>query len=156
MASIAERLPDVEFWLLSNGTDWPLVEAFCRERGLTNVWMPGFVTEPIQYLAAGDVYLSTSRWEGLPAAMLDAMSLGKTVVASDVTGNRDAVLDGETGFLYPLGNPGRAAEILGGVANDTELRIRMGSAARHRQRHSFSVEAMVAATQALYTELLKR
>ncbi|WP_083692223.1 glycosyltransferase [Seonamhaeicola sp. S2-3] len=46
-----------------------------------------------------DIYIQTSLWEGLPITILEAMALGKVVIATNVIGNKDAVVNGETGYL---------------------------------------------------------
>lgn len=154
MAEIAKSLPRVHFWLLGNGKDYEEVVAFCQANELTNVWMPGMVSEPIQYLAASDIYLSTSRWEGLPLAVLQAMSLGKPVVASDVTGNKDAVVNDVTGFLYKLGDISNAVMCIQALVDETQTMKQMGEAAKDRQRKEFSVYMMAQKTAQIYSRIL--
>ncbi len=156
MAFIAEKCPRIQFWFLGDGADKPAVMEYCKSHKIANVWLPGFVPDPLSYLAAADVYLSTSRWEGLPLSLLEAMSLAKPVVASEVTGNRDVVHDSKTGYLYPLGDANRAVELLGKLENDAGLRRRMGQAAKRHQKETFSVGAMAAKTLAVYRKVLDR
>jgi glycosyltransferase involved in cell wall biosynthesis len=54
----------------------------------------------LHHLAELDVYLQTSLWEGLPIAVLEAMAMKKPVVATNVIGNKDTVVQGKTGFLF--------------------------------------------------------
>lgn len=97
-----------------------------------------------------DIYLHTSLWEGLPLAVLEAMALRKPVVATDVVGNRDAVVPGRTGFL------GRDVhELVKGVSRlveDPVLRERMGMEGRRRVLEEFSLPAMMAALSRLYRD----
>ena len=58
--------------------------------------------ETMGYVKNALFYLTTSRYEGLPLAVIEAMSLGKCIVASDVLGNKDCVKDGYNGYLLPL------------------------------------------------------
>jgi glycosyltransferase involved in cell wall biosynthesis len=58
--------------------------------------------EVLKYMAAADVFLNTSISEGIPGTLLEAMAEGLPVPASNVTGNRVVVRDGETGLLFPL------------------------------------------------------
>lgn len=155
LARIAQNTKGVHFWFLGDGEDKDEIEQFCSNVKCKNVWFPGFINEPIRYLAAADIYVSTARWEGLPLAVLEAMSLAKPVVVSNVTGNRDAVDDGVTGYLYPPGEIYAAVAFLGQLSADKTKREKMGGAARHRQCASFSIEEMARKTVAVYTELIK-
>ena len=154
MATIAAHMSDVRFWFIGDGADKQEVEEFCSKQELNNVWFPGFVPDPIRYLAAADVYLSTSRWEGLPLSLLEAMALAKPVVASEVTGNCDAVHDNVTGYLYPLGATEQAVELLSCLVNDRRMRNKMGQGSQQFQKSAFSVEAMAEKTLAVYKEIL--
>jgi glycosyltransferase involved in cell wall biosynthesis len=104
MLELAKLNVGIKFWLLGDGKDYDLVKNNIKFFNVTNVFLPGFINNPLDYLRAADIYCSTSRWEGLPLAVLQAMSLAIPVVASNVIGNKDAVIDGETGYLYHLGN----------------------------------------------------
>lgn len=88
-----------------------------------------------------DVYLHSSRWEGLPLAVLEAMALGKPVVATDVTGNRDAVKHGETGFLADGAEAlaGHVVRLIDGAA----LRASMGAAGRERVEAEFALPLLI-------------
>lgn len=154
MVSISEKCPGIRFWFVGDGADKTAVMEFCKSRKLNNVWLPGFVPDPVRYLAAADVYLSTSRWEALPLAILEAMSLAKPVVASEVTGNRDVVHDSITGYLYPLGDVDKAVELLGRLEDDKELCQSMGKAAKRCQKENFSVETMGSKTFTVYRNVL--
>lgn len=85
-----------------------------------------------QILAASDVFVLSSRWEGLPYTIIEAMISGLPVVATHVGGVPELVEDGVTGFLVPPGNPGALAQALQRVLDDSELRHRMGHAGRER------------------------
>ena len=154
MLRVAAVARNLKFWLIGNGADFDKIKAAADAGQMENIWMPGFVENPLDYLAAADVYLSTSRWEGLPLAVLQAMSLGKPVVASDVTGNCDAVAHEQTGYLYPLGRRAAAAEYLNKLASDSDARIVMGDAGLRRQRDLFSVTNMARKTFELYKGVL--
>jgi glycosyltransferase involved in cell wall biosynthesis len=95
-----------------------------------------------------DIYLHSSRWEGLPLAVLEAMALSKPVVATDVIGNRDAVQAGETGFLA------NDAEALAGhvvrLIDDAALRASVGAAGRSRVEERFALPLLVERFTRLY------
>jgi len=146
------HLDRFEFLLLGDGPGRPEFEAALSARGLAHsVKILGAVTNPGSYLAAAWCLISTSRWEGLPIALLEAMARGVPAIATDVTGNKDAVTDHETGFLYDPATPEAAARRLVELAASPVLWKQMVRAARLRAEREFSVEAMAEATLRLYT-----
>lgn len=98
-----------------------------------------------------DLFLSTSRWEGMPLAVLEAMSEGLPVVATDVPGNRDLV-DATVGGVYPDDNAEAAAALIAELTADG-LRQK-GQAAHNRVLQQYSVQRMADATMAIYTNAL--
>jgi len=140
--NIAKKCPEIHFVWVGDGEDKSLLEAKSKSEGVLNIKYVGFSSNPKYYLAASDLYLSTSRWEGLPLGMLEAMSLGLPALASRVPGNVDLVKEGETGFLYTLGDVDFAVEKLKQLKNDHDLCRRLGMVARSRQQQLFSVKNM--------------
>ncbi len=106
------------------------------------------------WLCAADVYVSTSRWEGLPTSVLEAMAVGLPVVATRVAGNDEAVT-AQTGVLVDEHDVDGFAEAVERFLEDAALRARCAEAARARVAEDFSLERMVDAHARLYTELLR-
>ncbi len=109
------------------------------EAGLASrVRLVGWATHAPSLLALSDIVVLTSEKEGLPRALMEAMALGRPVVATDVPGTQEVVVDGQTGFLVP---PGSAAALAGKImllAGDADLRARLGLAGRARVEASFN------------------
>jgi glycosyltransferase involved in cell wall biosynthesis len=84
-----------------------------------------------------------STQEALPLVMLEAMACGKPVVATRCGGPEEVVIDGETGFLVPVGDDSRLAERMKMILSDDALAARMGQAGRRRVEAFFSVSAYV-------------
>lgn len=101
-----------------------------------------------------DLLWLASSYEGLPNVIMEAMSAGVPVVATDIWGNNELVVHGETGFLVPVGDRAGLARFAYKILEDPELRARLGAAGRERVLGEFSVQKMVDAHAALYRELL--
>lgn len=117
------------------------------------VTMAGAVSDVRRVFRRSDLLLSTSLWEGMPLALLEAMSEGLPIVASNVVGNRDVIDDGESGSLYPLGDPNSAADKIVELA-DASLRQRFGDAGRKIVDTRHSIRNMADQTLDLYREVL--
>jgi glycosyltransferase involved in cell wall biosynthesis len=99
--------------------------------------------------------LLPSRMEGLSQALLEAMALGKPVVASAAAGNLDLIRDGVDGLLVPPLDEDAWAAAIERVLGDSDLAQRLGEAARRRARVDFSLERTAERTEALYREVLE-
>jgi glycosyltransferase involved in cell wall biosynthesis len=103
-------------------------------------------------LAAADVFVLPSLWEGLAYAALDAMALGVATLVSDGPGNPDAV--GETGLVFPAGDTDAMSSALERLAGDPELRDSLGRAGAARARERFSLASMLERTAGVYESIL--
>ncbi|WP_410499426.1 glycosyltransferase [Chitinibacter sp. S2-10] len=112
----------------------------------------------LQQLATLDIYIQTSRWEGLPVAVIEAMAAGLPVVATNVVGNRDLVHDGENGYLAGTADEGVTDERLADefmqrltqLVNDADLRLRLGAQARVFAQQHYSLDQMMTELYAAY------
>jgi glycosyltransferase involved in cell wall biosynthesis len=99
-----------------------------------------------------DVFCLSSRFEGLPLAMLEAMATGVPVVATAVGGIPEVVTDGVDGLLVPAGDPSALATAIGKILDDDALAADLATAGRTRAA-SFGLDRVVARTEALYAEV---
>jgi glycosyltransferase involved in cell wall biosynthesis len=106
-------------------------------------------------LAAADVLVLPSAYEGLPNVVLEAMRLGKPVVATAAPGTTEVVEDGVTGRLVPVGQPRELARALRALFRDPALRRRLGEAGRARVAEHFRLDAMIDAYADLYERLAR-
>ena len=120
------------------------------------VSLTGRVSNVAEYLSASDVLLSTSSREGLPRSVMEAMAEGLPVVAYDIRGCNDLVVDGETGFLVPFGDVHGLADKLAWLAQHPDERHRMGEAGRKRIEETFSLEAVLPQLKKVYQNELRR
>jgi glycosyltransferase involved in cell wall biosynthesis len=112
----------------------------------------GFRADVENVLAAADVVVCSSHFEGYGMAIIEAMAAGKPVVSTNRGGPAETIIHGETGFLVPPGNAGGLALHVIDLLRDAELRVRMGAAGRARAEAQFSAEA----TAAQFTRTLDR
>ena len=94
--------------------------------------MLGERTDPTAVLAAGDVFVLASTYEGYPVALMEALAIGLPVVATSVGGVTDAVADGREGLLVPPRDPQALAAALRRMLGDSQLRLRSSAAATAR------------------------
>jgi len=134
----------VTLLLAGEGDALPRLRRETRELGLDAMvrWL-GFRRDAADVLAAADVVALPSREEGFPNTLLEAMALGRAVVATPVDGIPELVIDGETGLLVPVGDPERLAAALARLLGDDALRRRLGEAGRERVRREFDQAAMM-------------
>lgn len=149
---VAALRPEATFLWIGDGPQRGELEAEAIRRGIRNVIFAGVLEDPGRLLAVSDAYLSTSRWEGLPLAVLEAMSHGLPVVASDIGGHREPVGDSAAGFLYRCGEPEMAAALLWRLACDRALAQQLGDNARRTQAVRYDAGRMASAVYAVLTD----
>lgn len=154
IAREAQRLhPAWHFVWAGDGPDRPRLEQAVRDAGLTNVTFLGVIAQPANLLARANVLLNTSRWEGLPYALLEAGSMGIPVVATRVSGNSDIITDGVNGYLFDADSPTAGVRALARVLQDPDEAQRLGAGARTVVAEQFSLEQSIARTAQLVREV---
>jgi glycosyltransferase involved in cell wall biosynthesis len=141
--------------IVGDGPDRPALESEIRRLDLEPVvQLAGERTDVPELLAAADVFVLSSRSEGLPLSILEAMAAGLPVVATNVGGVPELVVEGETGFLVPPGDPQALAVALERLLGDSALRRRLGAAGRRRAEERFDLVSTRQAHLDLYSALL--
>jgi glycosyltransferase involved in cell wall biosynthesis len=154
-AIAARRLPGARFVLVGDGELRPRVEEEIRRHGLGGrVHLLGWRHDIPGILRDLDVLVLTSRWEGLPRVLPEAMACGVPVVATRVDGSPEAVRDGASGFLCEPGDiDGIASRMAGLLADRTKAR-QMGLTGQGLVGE-WDIDEMVRRQEALYTRLLE-
>jgi glycosyltransferase involved in cell wall biosynthesis len=117
----------------------------------------GFEPNVVRWMRAADGFVLSSRYEGLPMVLLEAGACGVPVVATDVLGTREVVVDGETGWLAPAGDAQELAKTMMKLMHmPPDARHAMGERARRHVARNFSLEAVLDRWERLYGELLER
>lgn len=152
---VLRSAPDTHFLFIGDGELHSELAHLLRARGLeSHVHLLGARQDIADLLAITDLFVLPSLWEGLPNSVLEAMAAGLPVIATNVDGCPEIVVDGRTGLLIPPADPEALAEAIAELLSDETKRLSMGQAGRRHVATSFSTEASVLAYQNLYQELL--
>lgn len=151
--------PNLKLRIVGDGVDFDELKNYSLQKGLDDVVnLEGKIPydKVVQRLAVADIFvLPTLRVEGFPMTLVEAMFSGLPIVASDIGGNSDAVVDGETGFLVEPGNTDQLKEKLSLLVSDRDLRVDMSVAALGRAKHNFTLDAMLNKYEQVFDEVLK-
>ena len=125
MAGIAD--PRVRLTVLGDGPERPALQRLADRLGISSrVRMPGFVENPASWMAASDIFVLPSRWEGMPNVLLEAMEQGMAVVATRCPGSPDEIVThGQNGLLCEPESPTALQEELGKLLGDARLPSRL-------------------------------
>lgn len=146
---------EAETLVVGDGPDRDEIEREIARTG-ARVQLLGERDDVPEQLAASHVFVLSSRSEGLPLSILEAMAAGLPVIASDVGGVPELVADGETGFVVPVGDEDALREALRRLVADSKLRARMGAASRRRAQEHFDLPLLRRAHLGLYESLLPK
>jgi glycosyltransferase involved in cell wall biosynthesis len=154
-ARVARQVADVDFLVVGEGELRDELEAEVGRLDLgSRVRFLGLRHDVPALLGAVDVLTLTSRWEGLPNAVIEAMATGAVAVATDVGGARELLVSDDSGFIVPPGDAGAVADAILAVLRAPETALRIATAARRRIEVDFTVDAMVRRTMELYERCL--
>ncbi|MBU0512918.1 MAG: glycosyltransferase family 4 protein [Chloroflexi bacterium] len=152
---LGRALPDTYFLLVGDGPLRAQVEMQLEIEGIAErTKLTGLRRDVPAMLAAMDVFLLTSLWEGLPRVIPQAMTMGLPVVANRADGTVEAIAHGKTGFLCDPGDLIDMAAYCVQLLHDRKLREKMGARGRERALQEFDIRHMVHQIESLYNELL--
>jgi glycosyltransferase involved in cell wall biosynthesis len=159
LSHVQSELPS-SWRILLAGRDYGLraeLETLAAARGISHrIQFLGESSDIPRLLAAADFGLLTSREEGFSNVILEGMAAGLAMIVTDVGGNAEAVVHGETGIVVPPRNPKAIAEAILELVRNPEQRKRFGDAARKRVEKEFSIDKCVKAHADLYEETLQK
>lgn len=152
--SIAASMPEARFVAVGEG---PMVEELRMRTAsgplAARFFVAGRRNDAVDIIAASDLLVLPSFSEGLPITLLEAAMTGTAIVASDVGGIPEIVIDGETGLLVPAGDSERLARAISRLLSDEKERRRMGSAARQLWENHFTVPRMIDEIEEVYLQI---
>jgi glycosyltransferase involved in cell wall biosynthesis len=157
MAVARARVPQAVLLIAGEGRLREPLLALHAELGLgDSVRFLGARNDVPDLMGACDLFVLSSSREGLSVTLLEAMRAGRAVLATDVGGNREAVADGVTGRIVPVGGVATMGEALADLLGDGARLGALGAAGRSRQHERFGAERMVRETESLYRAALAR
>lgn len=155
MALLVRDEPQLGMIVAGDGALRPALEAQAAALGLSaQVCFTGFQRDILPLMQSFDIFVFSSYLEGLGTAILDAMALGKPVVATRAGGIPEAVADGVTGLLVPPRDPQALATALRHLLRHPQEAQRLGQAGRQRVAQQFTAEQMASGTLRVYQQVL--
>lgn len=133
------------------------IETLIEELGLENkIVMPGLQTDTVSYFSAMDVYMMSSKFEGLPIALLEAMSMECAIVSTKAGGIVEVVRDQKDGLLCEIGDIKCLSEKVNSLIKNPKLKNDFQQNARKRVNKEFSLQAMVNKLESVYSEQVSK
>jgi glycosyltransferase involved in cell wall biosynthesis len=155
-ALLLQDLPQAHFLLVGEGEKEAELKALARELGIqSRVIFTGARNDVEDLLAAVDVLVSASLWEGISTVILESMAARTPVVATDIPGNREILEDQVHGWLVGVDNPSALAKAVKSALTLSDLRESMVERAVQRVQ-DFSIQALVSQHEALYQRAAER
>ena len=154
---VRDAVPEAAFVIAGTGRLLETLRAEAAELGLGgDVFFTGRCERVAELLAVSDVCVLSSKAEGFSNSILEYMAAARAVVATEVGGAREAVTEGETGFLVPSGDDEQMAERITLLLREPERARAMGERGREVVREKFSCAAQLENVETLYDRLLSR
>ena len=156
-AAVLAEVPEARFVFLGDGPQRKPLEAKAFALGLEGkVLFLGWRRDAAQWLAAADVFVMTSLWEGLPRALVEAMKSGLPAVCYATDGVTDLIQEGKNGHLVEAGDHRALATKVTALLKDEPARKRLGAAAAAAIGPEFDIDGMVRSQERLYQRLRAR
>ncbi len=148
--------PDLRGVIVGNG---PFAEELLQLRKELSLekylFLPGLQTNTKDWFSIMDVFMMSSKFEGLPIALLEAMSMECAIVTTNAGGVKEVINDGESGLMVPVEEWEKLREKLEALKDD-ELRLHLAKCARKRVQEAFSLQRMVEELEGIYVETSKQ
>lgn len=151
---VIEHFPRAVFVLVGQGVEDAKARRLVSDLKISeNVILAGHRNDVAELCALFDVLILPSIWEGMPYVLLEAMAMGVPVIASDIPGVREVVIDNETGLLFPAGDVAVLSRKIVSILSDKERGKIMSEAGRRRVKNRYRVDDKIEALARLYEEL---
>lgn len=136
---VCKKCRNIQFIFIGDGELYKIAKKMITDSGFEDrIQLPGWQKDPTEWLQKFDVFLLYSKWEGLPLSILEAMSYGLPIVASDIKGNNELVSD-VNGILVPINDIDRLTAILLSLPSETEKLKKWGTNSRKLIKEKFNL-----------------
>lgn len=149
---LQKKHPNILLLIVGDGAQRKDLEAIAKSSKI-KVIFTGYQHDTVPYYLLMDIFVLPSLFEGLPNVVLEAMSMEKAIVATNVGGNRDALCDGKNGFLVRVRDVQQLALALENLIKNEDLRAQMGIANRRKIESYFSWSRTVEQVEKVYSEI---
>jgi glycosyltransferase involved in cell wall biosynthesis len=154
LPAVLQRHPRLQVAIWGEGPELEVLRERARGVGVAAAaHFLGRSAAPLAVLGGADVFVHPSLAESFPYVILEAMAAGCPIVASDVGGVGEALIDGDSGLLVPAGSAPALAEALIGLLDDPQRSAAIGGAAKRRVERLFTREAMIDRLIGVYHEI---
>lgn len=151
---LKKQIPEIMLLLVGDGPLQPIIVTEIKDLQLEGeVKMLGYRSDSVNIMAASDLVVLSSQWEGMPITILESGLCHKPVVASNVDGINEIVKDGVTGYLFTFSNEHELAEKINLLYRSKVLREQMGEAGYLMVKDNFSLDKMLSGYSTLYRSL---
>jgi glycosyltransferase involved in cell wall biosynthesis len=154
-AALADVFTEWDLWIWGDGPERAKLEMQISDRGLSGrVFLPGKTDAPWEEMAGAEIFALSSRFEGLPMALMEAMGLGVAAIAFDCrSGPRELMRGGSDGILVPAGDVDAMVQGLRQLIADDALRAELGRKAAHSIRSRYSLRVVLMLWDALFEQV---
>ena len=155
LKQIEDKHPNIVLLIIGDGPEKVNLERMAKDLKIKTVFA-GWQSDTAPYYAIMDIFALPSLFEGLPCVILEAMAMGKPVVATNVGGTVDLVANGENGFLVPACDYERMARALQELIENSDLRRNMGSLGKQKVKKEFSWDTIIPRVEHVYYGLYRK
>ncbi len=152
-SKIVQSKVDAELLIVGSGKDEDSLKKKALDLGVKALFL-GERSDIIELLQVMDVFVLPSLSEGFPVVILEAMAAGLPVVATNVGGNKEVVLDNKTGYIVKSGNPVKLAEKIKDLLENDQMRKKFGEEGFRRVKEKFSIDKTVDGIESLWKGVL--
>ena len=151
---IVEANDKIKFVFIGDGELWEDAKRMVRAKNLSaEILLPGWKSNVADWLAFFDVFILYSLWEGLSLSILEAMSAGLPIIASDIKGNNELVKNGYNGFLVKIGDKDSFVKNILWISTHDRERDEMGKNSLKLVREKFALNRFIESYKNLYINL---